>query len=211
MIVRHSGSLHSGEHQIALPTWYCIWWILQRRLWNHSSVQMPLVLQTDLSLAGETTLKLVGSMSKSAEGDYLQYICSMWLARWDQGTSLTTPIWQDNISHHRTSPPIFTINMSLFWSETDDLHFRVCRKENHLLEYLNKGKVVCTLDPSSEPGVTERLTKLTTVTEDNRDLSLPQIYPIHFAKLEQAELLRVDSMDSTLGEEQEKFQTAQPS
>ena len=38
-----------------------------------------------------------------------------------------------------TSPSFHFLNMEIYWSKKDELHFQVHMKENQVLKYLNKG------------------------------------------------------------------------
>ena len=83
------------------------------------------------------------------------------------------------------------LDMELSWSDEGILQFGVHLKPNQQLKYLNAGsahtpgcfKAITT-------GVCYRLTKLTTVDENNVDLKLDEAYPEHFGALNKAGLLK---------------------
>ena len=83
--------------------------------------------------------------------------------------------------------------MELFWDEFDNnkLAFQIHRKRNQRLKYLNNGSSHTPSTYKAIPqGVCQRLTKLTTVSDDNKDRKLDDIYPDHFEALNKAKLLR---------------------
>ena len=81
--------------------------------------------------------------------------------------------------------------MKLMWDDLGTLSFGVYMKPNQALKYLNN-------DSSHNPschkaipvGVSKRLTRLTTITDENVDMNLDEIYPNHFKALEHAGLLK---------------------
>jgi hypothetical protein len=91
------------------------------------------------------------------------------------------------------------LDMEMSWDDEGNLKFSVHMKPNQELKYLNQGsahtpgcfKAITT-------GICHRLTKLTTVDENNVDMKLDEIYPEHFAALNKADLLK-DFEAPTLG------------
>lgn len=82
------------------------------------------------------------------------------------------------------------LDMELIWSDKNNLHFQVHLKENQQLKYLNKGSSHTNPCFKAIPkGVCQRLAKLTTVTKENGDKPLNEIYPNHFKALEHAGLI----------------------
>ena len=80
------------------------------------------------------------------------------------------------------------LDMELYWRE-DALKFRVHLKDNQILKYLNLGSTHTQATFKSIPhGVIRRLTILTSPTPENEDLPINEIYPLHTAALERAEL-----------------------
>jgi hypothetical protein len=83
------------------------------------------------------------------------------------------------------------LDMEMSWNEEGILKFGVHMKPNQQLKYLNTGsahtpgcfKAITT-------GVCYRLTKLTTVDENNEDMKLDEIYPNHVGALNKADLLK---------------------
>ena len=79
--------------------------------------------------------------------------------------------------------------MEFFWDDDEALAFQVHLKPNQQLKYLNKGSC----HPSSclraiPHGVLHRLAKLTTMTDDNRNTSMADLYPHHYEAMRQAKL-----------------------
>ena len=127
------------------------------------------------------------SVNKLAEGDYLQFTCSMWL---DQ-TRRTCPTTEYNnkVSVERSNAFPY-LDMELVWSKQAELNFQVHLKPNQQLKYLNKGSAHTKACFRAIPaGVCHRLAKLTTITDDNCDKPLDEIYPHHFSALKKADLL----------------------
>ena len=82
------------------------------------------------------------------------------------------------------------LDMEISWQQ-DKLHFGVHLKQNQLLKYLTEGSMHTKPCYKAIPeGVYNRLGKLTTLTEENKDKPISDIYPIHHNKLQQAGIVK---------------------
>jgi hypothetical protein len=82
------------------------------------------------------------------------------------------------------------LDMEMSWNNEGDLEFGVHLKQNQLLKYPNKGSSHTPGCFKAIPyGVKLRLASLTTVTEENRDKKLSELYPAHFEALDKAGIL----------------------
>jgi len=100
------------------------------------------------------------------------------------------------------------LDMELSWRNDGTLRFGVHMKPNQQLKYLNAGSAHTPgCFKAITAGVCYRLTKLTTVNEDNADMKLDEIYPEHFKALNKAELLE-DFTAPTLEEKTLELETA---
>ena len=90
--------------------------------------------------------------------------------------------------------------MQLSWVDvTEELKFGVYIKHNQEMKYLNSSSIHAPNCLKAIPnGVCQRLAKLTTMDESNKDLKLNVIYPIHFEALEKAGLIKGNKVP-TLG------------
>ena len=83
------------------------------------------------------------------------------------------------------------LDIEMRWDENDDLKFGIYMKENQVIKYLNAGsqhtKSCFKAIPS---GVFKRLTKLTTITNESKNLTMDKIYPIHAEALSKAGLVQ---------------------
>ena len=80
--------------------------------------------------------------------------------------------------------------MELHWANNGELQFRVHLKPNQELKYLNKGSTHTKACFKATPaGVFNRLAKLTTMTDENKDKTLKMLYPKHIGILEKAGLI----------------------
>ena len=123
------------------------------------------------------------------------------LARWNKRLQTYDSTW-------RTSPDISPkemkknkvtiqkgktfpyLDMELIWSKEGNLQFQVHLKPNQQLKYLNKGSVHTNACFKAIPGgVYTRLAKLTTITDENRNKRLDELYPEHFKALRHAGLV----------------------
>ena len=139
------------------------------------------------------------------EGDYLQFTCSIWI---DETVNQPGPKEPHNkmVSIERgTAFPY--LDMELYWSEKEELQFRVHLKPNQELKYLNRGSThtePCFKAISS--GVFQRLVKLTTVTPKNENKTIDEMYPKHTEALRRAELIedKTPTMREILDKEEER-------
>jgi hypothetical protein len=136
-----------------------------------------------------------------AEGDYLQFSLSIWL----DSSRRSTPLFQFDQKVTVVTTPIFPyLNMELLWHKDDTLHFQVHLKPNQQLKYLNRDSTHTTACFRAIPnGVATRLAKLTTILPSNKNKSMEQLYPKHYEKLRQANLLEQPSL--TLSQEYKKY------
>jgi hypothetical protein len=124
------------------------------------------------------------SVNTLAEGDYLQFTCSIWLPN-EKAKEHNKMV---SIERGKGFP---YLDMELIWSEQKELQFQVYMKPNQQLKYLNKGSTHTGAVFKAIPkGVYQRLAKLTTMTEMNGNLTLKEIYPKHFKALEHANLVK---------------------
>ena len=80
--------------------------------------------------------------------------------------------------------------MKMSWKENGNLFFDVYKKPNQQLKYLDTLSIHPSHCTDAIPkGVYQRLTKLTSITDENQDQTLDAIYPEHFQALRQAGLI----------------------
>ena len=118
-----------------------------------------------------------------AEGDYMQFTCSMWTpgANTENGTTSKVTTVTDRAFPY--------LDMEMKWKD-NDLCFGVHVKPNQQIQYLNYGSMHTNACLKAIPeGVFNRLGKLTTVTDETKDLPIDRIYPRHVHKLQQAGLI----------------------
>jgi hypothetical protein len=136
-----------------------------------------------------------------AEEDYLQYSLSIWL----DSTKRCLPLFQFDQQVTVVTAPFFPyLDMEMFWHDEGSLDFRVHLKPNQQLKYLNRDITHTAACFRAIPhGVSTRLAKLTTVLPSNESTSMEDLYPLHYEKLRQANLLNQPT--STLSQEFEKY------
>ena len=84
------------------------------------------------------------------------------------------------------------LDVQMFWKNSS-LVFEVYVKPNQKLKYLNLGSAhTPSCYNAITSGVIKRLAKLTTVTEENRDVTMDVLYPKHVSALEVAKLSPVE-------------------
>jgi len=82
------------------------------------------------------------------------------------------------------------LDTELVWATNGNLQFRVHLKPNQQLKHLKADSIRTKACFKAIPsGVYKRLSKLTTITETNKNLPLDKIYPHHFQALQQVELV----------------------
>ena len=110
----------------------------------------------------------------------------------------TAEVWgkgkEDGIKHEKVKAiekdtfPFLDMEMS--WSEGEKLLFGVHLKENQALKYLNADSQHTRATFKAIPsGVLKRLLKLTTITEQNGNQTIDEIYPAHAEALTKAKLI----------------------
>jgi hypothetical protein len=78
--------------------------------------------------------------------------------------------------------------MELYWRDKA-LAFKLHLKENQVLKYLNEGSChISSCFKSIPHGVLRRLSILTSITPENKDKPLNELYPEHTKALEHAKL-----------------------
>jgi len=81
------------------------------------------------------------------------------------------------------------LDMEMFWSDDNDLHFKVHYKQHQRVIYLNNDSCHRKSTFSAIPnGVFIRLARLTTMTNSNRDQRLDVLYPVNATALRKAGL-----------------------
>jgi len=114
--------------------------------------------------------KFQNSVNRLAGGNYLQFTCSMWLdkSRRELPTEQNDP--KISIETGNFFPYLDT---ELVWATNGNLQFRVHLKSNQQLKYLNADSIHTKACFKAIPsGVYKRLSKLTTITETNKNLPL---------------------------------------
>ena len=131
--------------------------------------------------------KFQNSVNRLAGGNYLQFTCEVWL---DKSTSVLPTLTIDPKITIRPDNFFPYLDTELVWSPEGDLQFQVHLKPNQQLKYLNADSIHTKSCFKAIPsGVYKRLSKLTTVTETNKNLPLDKIYPQHFKALQSAGLV----------------------
>ena len=92
------------------------------------------------------------------------------------------------------------LDMEMYWREEDEtLQFKVHLKKNQVLKYLNRGSAHTKAVFKSIPyGVVRRLTILTSITPENENVPINELYPVHTAALENAGLVPPNHQYPTL-------------
>ena len=129
----------------------------------------------------------------------------------------TMEIWKEGhiLSESEKANKSITINpntffpfldMKLSWDEKNSLNFGVYLKPNQELKYLNKGSAhTPSCFKAITTGVIKRLTKLTTISESNKETPINEIYPLHFKALSEADLIGEQKIP-TLGEKKKEME-----
>ena len=141
------------------------------------------------------------NVNKITGGDYLQFTCDVW--KQEELEPKTSSNKKVTLNNEDSFP---YLDMELFWSETNDLQFRVHLKPNQQLKYLNIGSAhTASCFRAIPEGVCQRLAKLTTPTNKNKHLPLDSTYPKHFEALRHAGL--INDEPPTLENELEKIES----
>jgi hypothetical protein len=106
-------------------------------------------------------------------------------------------LWEPGGPERRTIDGVSTFNgqafpyldMEMFWNRSGALNFKVHLKDNQRLQYLNRGSTHTRAVFAAIPhGVLGRLARLTSITDETKDLRLDQLYPEHAKALRQARI-----------------------
>ncbi len=121
-------------------------------------------------------------------GDFMKFTCEMWADPEAQ------PIFDvqsnTNVEIARTSAFPY-LDMEWYWHQNKTLCTRVHLKANQQLLYLNRGSSHSSSCFRAIPrGVCHRLARLTSVTEENKRMTLDELYPLHFQALRHSNLFR---------------------
>ena len=134
-----------------------------------------------------------------AGNDFLQFTAVIWS---DEPTDTNSPCKRVTIERNNHFP---FLDMELSWTEAEKLSFGVHLKPNQQLKYLNEGSAhTQACFKAITTGVYKRLASLTTVTNENKNSTLEQLYPKHFEALKKANL--ITSKVPTLEEELSKIE-----
>jgi len=128
--------------------------------------------------------KFQNSANRLAGENCLQFTCSMWLdkSRRELPTEENDPETSIETGNFFPCP-----DAELVWATNGNLQFRVHLKPNQQLKCLNADSIHTKARFKAMPsGVCKRLSKLTTITETNKNLPLDKICPQHFQALQQA-------------------------
>eukprot|EP00957_Ditylum_brightwellii_P179006 13635201-Ditylum_brightwellii.AAC.1 len=80
--------------------------------------------------------------------------------------------------------------MKLLWDKEGNLYFKAYRKKGQALKYVDKQSLhMQSVFKSISKGVYTRLIRLTSVTEENKDLTIHEVYPEHTKALQMAGLI----------------------
>ena len=113
------------------------------------------------------------SVNELAGGDYLQFTCSVWLNNKSNPTTTNQTNPKVSIESSNAFP---YLDMELYWANNGELQFRVHLKPNQELKCLNKGSTHTKACFKATPaGVFNRLAKLTTMTDENKDKTLKML------------------------------------
>jgi hypothetical protein len=116
-----------------------------------------------------------------AEGDYFRFS----LVVWDIGGSPWNICDEVRVFSGDSFP---YLDLEMFWA-SNQFQFRVHLKPNQKLKYLNHGSTHTSATFRAIPrGVFSRLGRLTSLTSDNHDMALNELYPHHAKALEVAGL-----------------------
>jgi hypothetical protein len=134
-------------------------------------------------------------VNEIAGNDYLQFTAVLW----DPSNSQKDVLLNDKVEVIKDQTFPF-LDMELSWNDvTNELTFGVYIKPNQELKYLNKTSIHTPNCLKAIPnGVCQRLAKLTSIDESNKDKKLSEIYPIHFDALGKAGLIQPEQAP-TLG------------
>jgi hypothetical protein len=120
------------------------------------------------------------SVNKLTQSEHLQFTVDIWDPDAPTGSVSSDPkfvtICTDDVFPY--------LDMELYWCD-DDLKFKVHLKPNQKLKYLNKGSCHTSACFKSIPsGVIRRLSILTSLTPENENVPINELYPEHTKALE---------------------------
>jgi hypothetical protein len=125
---------------------------------------------------------------------FLQFTSEIWLP----GSKENNPSEKVTINNDKAFP---FLDMETRWDEkTKNLLYDVHLKKNQQLKYLNSDSQHADACFKAIPtGVCKRLIKLTTITNENKNKTMEEVFPIHIEKLENAGLINEKLKSSKLG------------
>ena len=123
--------------------------------------------------------KFQAKVDELTESRYLQFTMEIW----DPNSPDDEIPSSTNVNINRSAAFPY-LDMELYWLNAS-LEFRVHLKPNQLLKYLNKGSTHTAACFKAIPsGVARRLVSLTSLTEENANKRVDELYPKHFNALE---------------------------
>ena len=129
-------------------------------------------------------------------GDYFKFTATIW----DRSAESSGSYGPLEISN---SPSLPFLDMNIAWSNSGNLSFSVYRKPGQELKYLNHDSTHTKATSKSIPnGVLTRLSRLTSITDENKDTKMDILYPSHAEALSTAGL--APKIYPTLGEVRKK-------
>jgi GIY-YIG catalytic domain len=146
------------------------------------------------------------AVNKLAGGSYLQFTCNIWMP--SPNSINLTEVMDNNVTAERKETFPY-LDMELKWATNKKLSFQVHLKPNQQLKYLNKGSAHTNACFKAIPaGVYHRLTKLTSMDENNADKCLEDIYPEHFKALRRANLItnKIPTLREEMSRVEEKLE-----
>ena len=146
--------------------------------------------------------KFQEAINELAGNEFLQFTAEVW----KPGEEARGKIGGKVSTSNKNEFPF--LDMEMWWGEDKELVFGVYLKPNQQLKYLNDGSSHTPGCLKAIPnGVFHRLAKLTTISPDNENKKLGEIYPKHFEAMEHANLLE-DVQIPTLKEKLEEIDQA---
>ena len=135
--------------------------------------------------------KFQAKVDELTESKFLQFTMEIW----DPNSPDDEIPSSTNVKINRSAAFPY-LDMGLYWLNTS-LEFYVYLKPNQLLKYLKKGSTHTAACFKAIPsGATRRLVSLTSLTEENANKQVDELYPKHFNALERANLTHAKSYPS---------------
>ena len=126
--------------------------------------------------------KFQEEVNRIAGNDFVQFTAVVWGADREDG-SISEEVTVEK------SDRFPYLDMELCWSPEGELIFGVHLKPNQALKYLNaESSHTASVFKAVPHGVIDRLAKLTTITDSNKDATIDEIYPHHATALKAAGL-----------------------